>query len=137
MPWGILTQKLPIPREHFWAIIFFLDKNDINNFGPKGQPFKTIITWEEMLQSERSSMLYVVAQSRQTMRTRKRKRNKKIKEKLIVMSCTWKIRLSLNKNQEAKFKKNLKKMKNCNLFPLRELLFSLGNYVWDEKWPLS
>ena len=31
-------------------------QNDINNFGPKGQPFKTILTWEEMLQLGRPSM---------------------------------------------------------------------------------
>ena len=41
---GHVDQKLPISREHFWAIILSLDRNDINNFGPKGQPSKTILT---------------------------------------------------------------------------------------------
>ena len=71
---GHVDQKLPISRERFWAIISSLDKNDINNFGPKSQPFKTILTWEEMLQSERSSMICVVARSRQTMRTKKKQK---------------------------------------------------------------
>ena len=31
------------------------------------------------------------------------------KEKLIVMSCTWKIRLSLNENQENQIQKNFEK----------------------------
>ena len=31
---------------------------------------------------------------------------KKAKEKLIVMSCTWKIRLSPNKNKKKEVKKN-------------------------------
>ena len=41
---GHVDQKLSIFREHFWAIILSLDRNDINNFGPKGQPSKTILT---------------------------------------------------------------------------------------------
>ena len=134
MPQGKLIEKLPIFQEHFWAIIFYLDKNDINNFGPKGQPFKTILTWEEMLQLGRSSMAYIVARSRQIMK-------KRIK-KLIVMSCTWRIRLILRKNQEAKkemLRKWWKNCKNCkntnNFFFCKELLFSLGNCVWNEKWP--
>ena len=99
---GHVNQKSPISRERFWAIIFSLDRNNINNFGSKGQLYKTILTWEEMLQSERSSMIRVIAWSRQTMRTRKRKsKKKKQKEKMIVMSCTWKIRLNLNENHES------------------------------------
>ena len=74
---GHVNQKSPISRERFWAIIFSLDRNNINNFGPIGQLYKTILTWEEMLQSERSSMICVVARSRQTMKTRKRKKQKK------------------------------------------------------------
>ena len=53
------------------------------------------------------------------------------------MSCTWKIRLSLNENQESR--KNIEKMtkklqKHKSFFSSKESLFSLGNYVWDEKW---
>ena len=71
------------------------------------------------------------------MRTRKNKRQKK--GKLIVISCTWEIWLSPNKNQESQIQK-LKKMtrklhKHKSFFSCKELLFSLDNYVWDEKWP--
>ena len=129
---GKMIEKLPISQEHFWAIILSLDKNDINNFGPKGQPFKTILTWEETLQLGRPSMAYIIARSRQIVK-------KRTKEKLIVMSCTWKIRLILNKNQESE-KEMLKKMmeklhKYKSFFSCKELLFSLGNCVWNEKWP--
>ena len=98
---GHVDQKLPIFREYFWAIILSLNRNDINNFGPKDQPFKTILTWEKMLQFGRPSMKCIVVRSRQTMGKKKKKTNKTIK-KMVVMSCTWKIRLSLNENQEAK-----------------------------------
>ena len=134
---GHVDHKLPISRERFWAIIFSLDRNDINNFGPKSQSFKTILTWEEMLQSERSSMICIVSRSRQTMRTRKSK--KRTKEKLIVMSCTWKIWVESKWKSRIK-KKMLKKWwKNCkntnHSFSCKDLLFSLGNYIWNEKWP--
>ena len=135
-----IDQKLPISREYFWAIFFLWNRNDINNFGPKGQPFKTILTWEEMFQSDKSSMICVVAWSRQTMRMRKTKKqkNKKKKKKLIVMPCTWKIQLSLDKNQEAKksWENDEKELyKHKSFFSCKELLFSLSNYIWDEKWP--
>ena len=131
MPWGTLTKIA-----HFSEILLshdslFVDRNDINNFGPKGQSFKTILTWEEMLQLERPSMAYIVARSRQIVK-------KRTKEKLIVISCTWKIRLSLNENREAKknVEKMMKKMHKHKLFfSCKELLFSLGNYIWGEKWP--
>ena len=54
-----------------------------------------------MLQAGSQSTTCDVAQSRPF----KKKRIKE-KEKLIVMSCTWKIRLSLNENQEKMLKKN-------------------------------
>ena len=98
-------KKLPIYRERFWAIIFSLDRNDINNFGPKGQPFKTILTRKEMLQLGRPSVVCIVARSRQIIWIEKKRK----KEKLIVMSCTWKIRLSLNKNQESWIQKKNEK----------------------------
>ena len=45
---------------------------------------------------------------------------KNVKEKLIVMSCTRKIRLIPNENQESQIqKKCVVKMKNCNLFLLQ------------------
>ena len=53
------------------------------------------------------------------------------------MSCIWKIRLSPNKNQESQIQKMCwKKLhKHKSFVSCKELLFSLGNYVWDEKWP--
>ena len=126
-----VNQKSPISRERFWAIIFSLNRNNINNFGPKGHLYKMILTWEEMLQSERSSMICGVARSRQIMITKK---------KIIVMSCTWKIRLNLNENhesqiQEKMWEKMTKKLhKHKSFFSCKELLFSLGNCVWNEKW---
>ena len=106
-------KKLPISRERFWVIIFSLDRNDINNFGPKGQPFKTILTWEEMLQSERSSMICIVARSRQTMRTRKEK--KTIKEKMIVMHLKNSSKSKRESRKPNSRKKMMKKkwLKNC------------------------
>ena len=77
---GHVNQKSPISRERFWAIIFFLDRNNIYNFGPKGQLCKTSLTWEEMLQSERSSMVCIVARSRQTMRMKKKTATKRKNE---------------------------------------------------------
>ena len=37
---GARWPKLPISLKYFWAIILSLDRNDINNFGPKGQSFQ-------------------------------------------------------------------------------------------------
>ena len=66
-----------------------------------------------------------------------KKKKQRKKEKLIVMSCTWKIRLSLNKNQEEKnVEKIMKKLQiHKSFFSCKELLFSLGDCVWNEKWP--
>ena len=67
-----------------------------------------------------------------------KKNEKRTKEKMIVTSCTWKIWLSLNKNQEAKkcWENDEKELyKHKSFFSYKELLFSLGNYIWDEKWP--
>ena len=37
---GARWTKLPISLKYFWAIILSLDRNDLNNFGPKSQPFQ-------------------------------------------------------------------------------------------------
>ena len=37
---GACWPKLLISREHFWATILSLDRNDINNLGPKCHPFQ-------------------------------------------------------------------------------------------------
>ena len=75
----------------------------------------------------------IVARNRQIMK----KKTKQENEKLIVMSCTWKIQLSPNENQESQIQKNVLKNdeKTEIFFSCKDSLFSLGNYVWDEKWP--
>ena len=75
---GHVDQKklLPISWEHFWALILSLDRNDINNFGPKDKPFKTILTWEEMFRLGRPSMAGIVARSRQIVRIKKKNKRK-------------------------------------------------------------
>ena len=37
---GHIDRKLPISLKYFWAMILSLDRNDLNNFGPKSQPFQ-------------------------------------------------------------------------------------------------
>ena len=70
---------------------------------------------------------------------REKEKAKKKRKNWLSCHALEKIRLSLNKNQESK--KNVEKMmKNCihmNHFfsSCKESLFSLGNYVWDEKLP--
>ena len=81
MPWGMLTKNCPF-FENTFESYFPLDKNDTSNLEPKANPFKTVLIRKEMLQAGSPSMICVVARSRQTMRTKK-----KTKEKLIVMSC--------------------------------------------------
>ena len=54
-----------------------LNRNDVNNPWTKRRPlFKTILTWEVVLQSGRPSMAYVVARSRRIMRTKKMNKKK-------------------------------------------------------------
>ena len=83
-------------------------------------------------------VLYGTCRCPEQMSHKKKNNKKKQKKKWIVMPCTWKIRLSLNENQECKkkCKKNDEKShKHKSFFSRKESLFSLGNYVWDEKWP--
>ena len=67
-----------------------------------------------MLQAGRPSTTCDVAQSRQFMKKGKKEKNEwiKEKEKLIVVSCTWNIRPSPNKNQESQIQKKMC-WKNC------------------------
>ena len=129
-PWlmsrDTLTKNCPF-FGNLLSHILSLDRNDVNNSWTKN-PFKTILTWEEMLQSERSSMICVVARSRQTMRTKK--------NWLSCHALEKKIRLSLNKNQEKKWWENDEKLhEHKSSFSCKELFFSLGNHIWNEKWP--
>ena len=97
---------------------------------------KQILTWEEMLQLGRPFMVCVVARSRQTMK--KNKKQKKQKKNWLSCHALEKFELSLNESQESQVKKNVEKMMknriNTNNFPCKELLFSLGSYVRDDKW---
>ena len=83
-----------------------MDRNDTNNLGPKGQLSKTILT----LRRDASTWKAIYGMHRCSEQTNHEHIKKK--EKLIVMSCTWKIRSGLNKNQESK-KKCWKNDENC------------------------
>ena len=115
--WCLMAHWLEIA--HFSRIllshIFPLDRNDTSNHKPKANHFKITLIWEKMFQLGRPSMIYVVARSRQIMRIKKEKKNK---EKLIVMSCTWKIWSSLNENQEKMLIKWWKITKTQIISPL-------------------
>ena len=126
---------------HFSGIllnhIFHLDRNDTSNLEPKANPSKSIPTLEMMLQLGKPSMAYVIARSKQIVRIKEKEKTQQ-KEKLIVMSCTWKIWLSPNENQESQIQKKMcwkNDEKLQSYFSYKDSLFSLGNYVWDEKWP--
>ena len=118
-----VDQKLPISWECFWAIIFSLDRNDKNNFGPN-HPFKTILTWKEMLQSERSSMICVVTRSRQIEKHRKKTKQ----EKKIDCHVTH-LKNSIEFKRKSRKAKNVDKMKkkciNTNRFSLARNCFSV------------
>ena len=104
-----VDQKLPIFQERFWAIIFSLDRNDINNFGPKDHLSKTI----PILRSDAPIWKAFYGTCRCPEQMSQKNNEKRTKEKMIVMSCTWKIRLSLNENQECQKNAKKKMMKNC------------------------
>ena len=124
--WPEITHFSGILLSH----IFPLDRNDMSSLEPKANPFKTILIWEEMLRVGSPSMICVVARSRQTIRMKKKERKKKIDCHVMHLKNSIKSKRKSRKPNSKKFKK----MKNCYLFPRQELLFSLGNYVWDEKW---
>ena len=113
-----VDQKLPIPREHFWAITFFVDRNDINNFGPKGQPFKTTLTWGEILRLGRPSMAGIVARSRQIVKMKKKKKRK--------INCHVKhLKNSIRPKQESR-KQKKKMLKKWWKLHTHESLFPLA-----------
>ena len=99
---GARWPKLPISLEHFWATILSLDRNDINNLGPKDHPFKIILIGEEMLQPGGPCMACIIAQSRQIKRMKKKKN--RTKENWLSCHALEKFELSLNKNQESQKK---------------------------------
>ena len=90
-----------------------------------------------MPQLGKPSMACIVAWSRQIDK-KKQKAKKKTKEKLIVMSCTWKIRVGSKWKSRSKKMgwENVEKLQKTQIIPslAKELFFSLGNCVWNEKW---
>ena len=75
-------------------------------------------------------MACIIAQSRQIMRMKKRKKNNKRKIDFHVMHLKNSTR-SKRKNVEKMMKNRI----NTNHFPYKESLFSLNSYVRDDKWP--
>ena len=118
---GARWPKLPISLKYFWAIVFFLDRNDANNFGPKRRTLSKRSSYEKRCFKLEVNLWYASLLGADESWAKKKK--------LIVMLCTWKI--WLNENQE----KMLKNCKNTNhFFSYKELFVSLGNCVWNEKW---
>ena len=126
---------------HFSGIllshIFPLNRNDTSNLEPKANPFKTILIWEEMLQAGRPSTTCDIAQSGPFKKREKKWMNKRIKRKIDCHVMHLKNSTeSKQKSRKSNSKNVLKKLhKNKSFVSCKELLFSLGNYVWDEKWP--
>ena len=125
MPWGMLTKIT-----QFLGTLLsrnpLLDRNDINNFGPKGYLSKTI----PILRSDASiwKAFYGTCRCPEQMSQKKWKKNKR-KNDCHVMH----LKNSIKPKWESRMSKNAKKKWS---FPsCKESLFSLGNYVWDEKWP--
>ena len=58
---GHVDQNYLFLGNTFWAIILSLDRTGINNLGPKGHPFKTILIWEEILQPGRPCLSCIIA----------------------------------------------------------------------------
>ena len=109
MPQGTLTKNCPFLENTFEPYLS-LDRSDTSNLKLKANPFKTnphmrrdASTWKAIYGMHR--LLWVD-------KSWKKKKEGKEKEKSIVMSCTWKIRSCLNKNQERK-KNVLKNDENC------------------------
>ena len=90
--------------------IFPLDRNNINNLGPKSQPSKTILT----LRRDASTWKAIYGMHRCPEQT-----NRENEKNLIVMSCTWKIRSSLNKNQKKCWENDKKLQKHKSFLLLQ------------------
>ena len=103
----------------------------INNFGPKGHFSKTI----PILRSDASiwKALYGMCRCPEQMSQKNDEKKNKRKNDCHVMH----LKNSIKPKWESRMSKKMMKNRiNTNHFPFcKELLFSLGNYVWDEKWP--
>ena len=127
---GHVDQKLPIFRKSFEPYPFFGQKwckqplNQKPTLSKQSSHEKRYFKLEGYL---RHATLPRVDNSR--------KRKTEQKKNWLLCHTLEKFDWVKTKIKKLKFKKKMKKTKNCNLFPLQELFFSLGNYIWDQKWP--
>ena len=129
---GACWPKLIISRKYFWVIVLFLDRNDINNFGPKDHLSKTIL----ILRSNASIWKAVYGTCRCPEQMKKKWKKNKRKNDCYVMHLKNSIKPKWESRRSKNAKKNDEKSHKHKSFPsCKESLFNLGNYVWDEKWP--
>ena len=119
---GHVDQNYPF-LENSWAIFLSLDRNDINNFGPKGHLSKTI----PILRSDAPiwKALYGMCRCPEQM-SHKKKIDCHVMHLKNSIKPKWESRMS-EKNDEKSHKR-----KSFSFY--KESLFSLDNYVWYEKW---
>ena len=91
--------------EHFWAIPFLWTEMTWTTLEPKDDPFSKHFSHEEWCFNLKGYLWHASLPEVDESWERKKKK----KEKLIVMSCTWKIRLSPNENQESQIQKKIEK----------------------------
>ena len=99
---GHIDQKLPISREYCWAIFFLRTEMIWATSNQKPTLSKQSLHEKRCFKLEGHLPHATLPRVDKSW---ERKKEKKEQKKLIVMSCTWKIRLSPNENQESQFKK--------------------------------
>ena len=133
MPQGTLTKNWPFLKKYFWTLSFFGQKwyeqpqTRSQSFQNKSLHKKRCFNLEGHLWHASLPGVY-----------KSWKKQKKTREwKIDCHVMHLKIRLSLNENQENQkcVENNEKLYKHKSFFSCKESLFSLGNYVWNEKWP--
>ena len=99
---------------------------------PKDDPFSKQFSYEEWCFNLEGHLWHASLSEVDESWERKKKKQK---EKLIVMSChaLEKFDWVQTKIKKAKFKKCDEKLQS--FFSYKDSLFSLGNYVWDNKRP--
>ena len=105
MPQGTLTKNWPFLGNTFEPY-FSSRQKWCEQPRTKSQPFQNDPHMKRDVSSWKA--IYDMWRCPEETIQKKRKKWVKEKEKLIVMTCIWKIRLSLNENQESK--KNVEKM---------------------------
>ena len=97
--------------------------------GQKANLPKQSSHWEKMLQLGRPFMACIGAKSRQIVRMKK-------SEKIDCYVMHLKNLIKSKRESRKNVDKMMKNCKNTNHFSsCKELLFSLGDCVWNEKWP--